>query len=163
MSEPYIDAEAADAYAEAELDAAAWTALTADQQEGLLARASDEIDQVRFQGRKYDLEQEREFPRVYDEQAVEVYPGSAAGSGVWDWDDDTAAAIVPEAVLMATWLQALSIAQGERDARQDARHDGVASQSAGGVSESYSGPQEILCRRAAVMLRRYRLKSGRIV
>jgi hypothetical protein len=153
---------------------AAWAALTGDQKTALLVRASDQIDACRWQGRRYDSDpdvQAREFPRIVGElpddgSAGLPYPGyPSRGGTVWDWDSEANAAVVPEAVERATWLQALSLLDPARAARLDDRHDGVASQSAGGASESYDPARGAspLCRRAWELLGRYRLRTGRIV
>lgn len=159
----YITVAEADVYAAAEVEASAWDALTDDQKAAAVIRATDELDAVRFQGRKYDADQGRQFPRVVDEQLRG--DGSVETQSVWDFDDDENEAVVPDAVKKATFLQALSIADGSRDPRADDRHDGVSGQSAGGVSESYDTdrPMRILCRRAHLLMKRYALKTGKIV
>lgn len=156
----YIDATEADAYAAKELDATVWTALTTAQKEAVLRQATDEIDSLRYQGRKYESDQERAFPRSHSLRPGE---GAAVAGGTWDWDEGTNAAVVPEQVLKACFLQAASIAAGNRADRLDDRHDGVASQSAGGLSESYGGAMPALCRRAHLLMRTYYLRTGRIV
>ena len=160
----YITVEEADAYAAAELDASAWDALSAAQKAAALCQATDEIDAVRWQGRVYDEDQERAFPRIAGELPSDDADGALA-TAIWDYDDDAGEAVVPEAVKRATALQAMSLAAGVREARLDDRHDGVTGTSAGGVSETYDAgrPAEILCRRAWQLLRRYRLRSGKIV
>ncbi|MGE5609002.1 MAG: hypothetical protein ACM359_07095, partial [Bacillota bacterium] len=83
---------------------------------------------------------------------------------VWDWAADTAQAVVPQNVLMAVVLQADSILGRKREERLDARHDGVASHSADGLSEAYSGNEApVLCRRAHQLVRRYQLVSGQLL
>ncbi len=176
----YIGLDEAAAYAADESDPAvtgllaAWNALTGDQKTALLVRASDQIDSVRWQGRRYDTDpdvQGREFPRLVGElpsdgSAGLAYPGlSPAVTVVWDWDADANAAVVPERVERATWQQALSLLDPTRTGRLDDRHDGVASQSAAGQAESYdpARPAHVLCRRAWELLSRYRLRTGRIV
>ncbi len=158
----YITVAEADVYAAAEVEASAWSALTDDQKAAALVRATDELDAVRYQGRKYESDQDRRFPRVIDEQLRA--DGSVETQSVWDFDEDENEAVVPDAVKKATFLQSLSIADGSRDHRADDRHDGVTGQSAGGVSENYEDqPMRILCRRAHLLLKRYYLKTGKIV
>ena len=92
------------------------------------------------------------------------WPWLAAGRWVWDWDQPTGLPVVPPDVMRATFLQALSIAQGTREDRLNDRHDGITSQSALRVSESYSSELiDILCLRARTLMRRFRLRTGRIV
>ena len=169
-ADAYISQSEADAYATAEVDAAAWTALSSAQKVATLRRATDEIDSSRWQGRKYDISgaQDRAFPRVYDETLLEAtgYPTRLGGQGcgVWDWRLGDNAPVVPPAVKRACWLQALSIAQGSREERLSDRHDGVSGQSAGGMSEQYApGEMNVLCPRAWTLLKRYRLRTGRLV
>ncbi|HUX16912.1 MAG TPA: DnaT-like ssDNA-binding protein [Phycisphaerae bacterium] len=159
----YIDLTEADAYAASELDSSTWDALSDADKAACLLRATDEIDSCRWQGRKYDSDQDRQFPRLYGEPPADRYPPQPDGAGVWDWDSEANEAVVPEAVKRAAYLQAASIAEGDREARLADRHDGLAAQGAGGMSESYGGPGNVLCLRAWTLLRKYRLRSGPIV
>ena len=155
----YITVAEADAYAAAELDHAVWDALTDDQKTAALIQATDEIDAVRWQGRIYESDQERAFPRVVDE--LPGADGMTGGEAVV-FDDDANDVAVPDAVLKAAYLQAASIAEGARAGRSDDRHDGVASESAAGVSESYTGKPKVLCRRAHLLLKKWYLRSARL-
>lgn len=122
-----------------------------------------------WQGRKYAVGeigstgtgeaayQERQFPRLISSDEV------------WDWNDDADAAVVPEPVIVATLVQADNILDGARDRRMAAIRDGLASQSVGSLSESYRTdilPGEAaqpLVDRAARLMARYRLRSGRLL
>jgi hypothetical protein len=182
-------ADAADlaAAAPAALVAAYLALATDDAKAAALAQASADVDQLRFQGRRYDPAQLLEFPRVPYPSGDSLVTdwrfagraggavvaggrtGDAAGE-VWDWDAAANAPVVPRAVKLATLLQAAAIAEGTLDARLDARHGGLASQGVGSVNESYRDPGKAgvspvdgVCRRAAVLLAQYRLKSGRLL
>jgi len=158
----YITVDEADAYAAGELDSAVWDALTDGQKAAALRQATAEIDAVAWQGDRCDPDQDRAFPRY-----AGVLPGDNGRRArfAWDFDEDASEAVVPEAVKEATYHQAVSIAAGgARRARLADRHDGVAGQSAGGVSETYGpGPMRALCRRAHLLLGRYVRRTGRIV
>ncbi|QOV90890.1 DnaT-like ssDNA-binding protein [Humisphaera borealis] len=144
-----------------------------------LVQATAEIDAAGpWQGRRYDLDpavQTLEFPRVPYEryqtapgQAIRPPAAYAIAEQVWDWDDTTKTAVVPRNVKLAVLHQANAILLGERAARLDAQHDGLASQDVGSLKESYrpaagGGREKNLVRQAADLLRPYRLKSGRIL
>jgi hypothetical protein len=128
----------------------------ADQRQAALNQASADIDAGQWQGQRYDSAQARAFPRL--QSAALTAPSTA----VWDLDE-FGVAIVPERVYRAVLLQADSILAGRRNDRMDARHDGVSSQSADGLSEAYSGPAEVLCRAAAEVMRVYRLRTGQLL
>jgi hypothetical protein len=123
-----------------------------------------------YQGRRYAPEQARQFPRVPSDES----PGFSDGfdrdprSAVWDWDDAAQVAIVPEDVLLAVLLQADTVLAGDREARLASQHDGVVYDQTGSLAESYKqtegpGVTTGLCRAAWVLLRKYRLKSGRML
>lgn len=173
----YLTSSAADAIAltlpptllsayNAALDAAKTTALEL---------ASYRIDNAyRWQGRKYDPTQALEFPRVaYESSSSPNWPGLSLSSNVmadtvWDWDTDASEAIVPAAILRAVCFEADSILASDRNRLAQAIHDGLASQSVGGMSESYRGDfgpngLPVLCRDADVLVRKYTLRSGRIL
>lgn len=141
----------------------------------LLLAASLDIDTAMpYQGCKYDPSQEREFPRYVNplgnQQRMIDYQQSAIGNwipGVWDWDSDTSAAIVPATVKMACLLQAASIKTDPNfRGRLDAIRSGLAAQSIGSLSETYLAPASLpggmtgLCDRAQKLMDRYRLRSG---
>jgi hypothetical protein len=140
-----------------------------------LLQASSDVDgAIKYQGRKYDPTQLNEFPRIAREPASMVHERrfpvvqpavEGAGMEIWDYDWTNNVPVVPPDVLAAVVYQANSILLGDRDGRQDAIHDGVASQGAEGVQESYRDPREnrqsFLCRRAFMLMARYRLMTGR--
>lgn len=139
--------------------------------------AAIDIDSaMRYQGRKWDLAQEREFPRwkegVGNQLCAAPYgafgqliPDPLYSTGVWDWDAGTDTAIVPAAVKMAECLQAESILAADRSERLQAIADGVASQGVGSLNESYRADArpQALCARAAAMMSKYRIRSGAIL
>ena len=75
---------------------------------------------------------------------------------------------MPEDVQLAVVLQADTILAGDREPRLAAQHDGVVYDQTGSVAESYKqtegpGVTTGLCRAAWVLLRKYRLKSGKLL
>ena len=122
--------------------AASDAALTA-----VLCRAAMQIDARRFQGRKFDAGQERQFPRADGDVGVPGVPS------------------VPGDVLTAEVLQAEYLLGSPNSQRQQAISDGVSSQSVGGQSESYrdNARAESLCVEAREQLDKYRLRGGPIV
>lgn len=151
--DPYISAAQADVYAEQELPAeqAAWAALTTAQKTAALVRATQTIDAVPWAGRMYAADQVHAFPRVI-------------GSWIYRWDSDTSAAVYPDNVMLACFVEALDLIMNPaRLARLKDRHDGVASQSTTGNSESYTGPIRPLCRRAEQLMQQYRRVGAMLV
>lgn len=130
-----------------------------------LERASREIDTAMpYQGRRYVITQPRQFPRWRDEPPS---AGIAIDSALL-WDADGGVAIVPADVKESTLYQADAILAGSREARLAAQHDGVVYELTGTLAESYkssSGPgvRSGLCRRAWMLMQRYRLQSGRLL
>jgi hypothetical protein len=145
----------------------------------LLFMASLDIDAAMpYQGVRYDVSggQVREFPRY---QRVGVR-GQGSGistdsclltpspSGVWDWDSDTDAAVVPKQVKIACLYQANALCDAQFGKRLEAIRSGLASQSVGSLSESYLKPADVpgglsgggLCDRALRLMSRYRLRSA---
>ena len=131
------------------VSAAADAALTA-----ALLMAAIDIDSpgFRFQGRKYDPDQELEFPRINGEVII-------------DYSVTAAAAVVPDQVKLAEVLQAESILAGERNQMVQAMANGIASQSTGSVSVSFRADArpEPLCERARRIMQRYRLRGGSLL
>jgi hypothetical protein len=167
---PYLTTSEADALAATIPALAAWSAATSDEQSRALARATIDVDNAMpYQGRRYAGDQERQFPRVpYDDPPGTPGFGREPRSGVWDWDEGANAAVVPEDVRLAVLLQADAILAGEREPRLAAQHDGVVYDQTGSLAESYkqtNGPGVTtgLCRAAWVLLRKYRVKSGRVL
>lgn len=158
---------------------AAWSAAsTADRLTALVQATADVDSSMRFQGRKYDLDQTLEFPRAAYETAgqiaglvgANVIPRGLADT-VWDWDEATQAAVVPLRVKQAVVHQANEVLAGTRAGRLDARHDGLTAQTTGGLSEAYGGGglpgrgggPSPLCRQAAQLLVPYRIRQGRVL
>ena len=95
-------------------------------------------------------------------------PALPATAIIWDYDDAMAVAVVPGDVLLATLLQADAILTGARDARLDLQHDGVVYDQDDSSAESYrrstgAGLPTGLCRRAWLLIRHYRIKTGRLL
>ncbi len=104
-----------------------------------------------------------EFPRL-------AYDATGGGDAAVTWDVDAAsgeAVVRARGVRLATLLQADAILAA-REPRVAAQHDGVVYQLNGTTAESYkrnTGPGVTtgLCRRAWVLVRRYRLRSGKLI
>lgn len=130
---------------------AAVNAATDDALQAALNQASIDVDAAGpYQGRRYDADQVREFPRIDGDRLVD--------------EDAAGEAVVPTAVLLAVLHQANSILADKRRKRLEARHDGVVSQGVGSLNEAYDGEEpELLCMQAARLMRRYELSTGRIL
>jgi hypothetical protein len=172
LGDAYITTERAEELAARIADVAVWSAAGEAVQEAALLQASDEIDTLSFAGMPYGDwtsgvagAQARAFPRFVPDDAAQWPPPKRSASGrTWDWDDEAGEAVVPEVVELAVFLQALAILRGGRERLRD-QQSGVASQSAGGVSESYDTGRrpQIVCLEAMALLNRYLLKSGRVI
>ena len=164
----YLTYAAADAIAATIPALVAYAAATNANKAMALMQASLDVDlAMRYQGRKYLDTQEHQFPRIHGDPASQS-PWSgcglpAGGAEIWDWDPVTNTAIVPPHVNLAVLYQADSIIEGAREARLKDQHDKVASQSADGLAESYSGNASRLCRRAYEIMREYKLRSGSMI
>lgn len=172
-SDAYCDLVEAEAFALRVADMAAWTAADEDGRGRALLQASDEIDTLAFAGVPHgdwlagrDGAQARAFPRFVADEPAAWPAGKRVETGaVWD-TDAAGAAVVPERVKFATFLQALTILRDPaRVARLRDRFDGVASQAAGGFSEAYdpARPVSLVCLEARRLLARYALRGGRVV
>lgn len=170
MSVSYLTPAEADAIAATLPALAAWTAASSPEKTTALERASLDVDNAMpYQGRKYASDQVNQFPRI----PFDDLPGGSGfdadpRAGVWDWDTNANQAVVPPAVLAAVLVQADANLSGARDARLAAQHDGVVYDQTGSVAESYKltkapGVTTGLCRTAWVLLRKYRLKSGKLL
>lgn len=166
----YLTVAAGDSLAATLPALTAWSAADAPTKARALERASLDVDEAMpYQGRKYDLSQVNQFPRVpYDDALVGAAAGGSAPPSVWDWDAERNAATVPDDVLLAVVVQADANLAGEREPRLSAQHDGVVYDLTGSVAESYKqtegpGVATGLCRPAWMLLRKYRLKSGRVL
>ena len=142
----------------------------------LLLAASWDIDHAMpYQGVRYAADQVRQFPRyqrayglsqphVLNSPTAQLVP--PPGAGVWDWDDDANAAIVPERVKLACLHQAASLLDETFRGRLEAIRSGLASQSIGSLSETYLKPADIpgglsgLCDQAQRLMDYYRARSG---
>lgn len=145
-------------------------AKTDDELGVLLFAASLDIDSAMpYQGVKYASDQVREFPRYQQVAgAFKVSWNCNTGStvGVWDWDDDTNTAVVPQLVLIACLHQAAALCDPQFKARLDAIRSGLSAQSTGSMSESYLKPADLpgglngLCDLAHRLMDKYRLRSA---
>ncbi|HVS73087.1 MAG TPA: hypothetical protein VHQ47_17665 [Phycisphaerae bacterium] len=149
-------------------------AQTDDDLGTLLLLASIDIDAaMRYQGRKFDLTQVREFPRVAYGPPVTplgvLIPGPspyAIDTIVWDWNSDASAAIVPDAVKIACLFQVAWILQPQYAKRLESIRSGLAAQGIATASETLQslaaagGTMTGLSDRASRMLDQYRLKTG---
>jgi len=146
---------------------AAYLAATTAAKAAALELATIDIDSaMRYQGRRYDGtgEQVLEFPR---------YNGSGDTDGVatvWDWDATEEEAVIPLQVKLAVLFQADGILSGAVATRTSAGDRMIASESVGGMSQSYHAPATImtsggilLVTRAAELMKRYRLRSGSLL
>jgi hypothetical protein len=147
--------------------------------DGVLELASDDIDAESIQGRKYDLKQEREFPRVARESGAQAgisqqpisidTNASFRSAEIWDVDTDGVTVIVPKWVVRATIFQANFRLLPDADRIIRARKAGLASQSTGGMSESYFAPVRPgewgagLCADAFNLMRRARRTTGKLL
>lgn len=157
-------------------DVAALLAKSDDDVGILLFMASLELDAAMpYQGVRYGADQAREFPRYQRVSGlgsgVSGLETSAIGNqqsamGVWDWDSDTNAAVVPKQVKIACLYQAAWLLDPSFRGRLEAIRSGLASQSVGSLSESYLKPADVpggltgLCDRAQRLMSKYRLRTA---
>jgi len=153
----------------------AWDAANSGAQAAALVQATSDIDNaMRYQGKRHRHDQPLQFPRLA--YASNGFPGYGYGYAgewgqstprtVWDWDEANQTAVVPADVLAATLWQANWILGGWGVERLDEQHQGVKSQQAAGVGESYGeshGARTGLCRRAWHLLKKYELVSGQLL
>ncbi len=141
-----------------------------------LVLATMDIDALTFQGRKLLSAQELAFPRVpYGVPLDRLYDGGPTdpvdplmqGGLVWDWDAVNNVAVVPPEVLMAVLYQAAWLLNPKYAARLENIRSGLAAQAIGTGSETLQKPGELdsegLCDRATRYLKRFRLRSGRML
>lgn len=177
------DLAAANLLANARAGLASWKAANAADQAAAAQVASERIDALRWQGRKYDLSQALAFPRVaYETSGSVVTWGTGllvgnefpqSGTVIWDWDATNLVAFVPQRVLLACLYEAdsiLSSTSAAREERLQAIADGINEQGVGRTRESYFDPLRpnamglySLCLRANELMAPYRLRSGRNV
>ncbi len=150
------------------------TALLAKSDEDLavlLFAASIDLDAAMpYQGVKYSADQLREFPRYQRAtDCIEVITPLEAyygGVPVWDWDNDTNTATVPDQVKIACIYQAASLLDPSNQRRLEAIRSGLAGTSIGSLSETYMKPTDLpggltgLCDKAQRYMDRYRLRTG---
>lgn len=155
----YLDVVEANEHAMSFFPLAGWDQANDVDRLRALTEATSRVDAQRYQGAKLDAAQPRAFPR-------RPWPDRTT---VWDEDAEGNAGggVVPRAVLLAVVAEADALLAGAAAAREQ-QHKGLASQSAGPVSESYRPPTTPdgtpqLCERATTLLRPYRLKSGRLL
>ena len=168
----YLTVAEADALSASVLALVQWPAATAAEKAAAIDAATKTIDAaLRYQGRKYDLAQSLQVPRVaYDGGAP---PGAAGAELVWDWDAVAGAAVIPTAVRHACLIEADEVLQdvkgkSQRWRRLDEQHQGVTFDLTGPAAEAYrkgTAPagRSGLSRRAYDLLAPYRLVSGRMV
>ena len=148
-------------------------AKTNDELAVLLLAASLDLDAAMpYQGVRYEADQAREFPRyqrAVDRTQIHTPSETLGGAvGIWDWDDPSGAAVVPDRVKIACLYQAASLLDPSFQRRLDAIRGGLASQSIGSMSESYLKPTDLpgglsgggLCDRAQRYMNKYRLRSA---
>jgi hypothetical protein len=155
-------------------------AALADEQLGpMLLLASLDIDMaMRYQGRKYDLTQTREFPRVAYGAPMNQIGGLIPAPGlltpdtvIWDYDPTENVPVVPQNVLMATLYQVLWINQPKYSDILDKVRTGIAQEQIGTGSIAFAKVADIaaaggltgLDRRAYSLMARYVMQTGRIV
>jgi hypothetical protein len=170
MSTAYLTTVEADALAATLPTLTAWSAATAGNKAKALERASLDVDNaMSYQGRKYASDQVNQFPRVpYDDPPASPGFDQDPRAGVWDWDADANEPVVPEDVLVAVLFQADTVLAADREPRLAAQHDGAVYDQTGSVAESYKqtegpGVTTGLCRAAWILLRKYRLKCGKLL
>jgi hypothetical protein len=168
------------------LGCGSYLAAGSNQQNVALAAATYDLDHAqRYQGRKYDLTQAMQFPRVAFEAsgrlplygpngglvgpvANNMLPG---GDVVWDWDYAANAPVVPRQVKMACVYQANSRLDPQRIGVLNRIYGGLTSQKIGSAAETYdvhallaaTGGALVLCPAAVDLMRNYVLRSGRIL
>ena len=155
------------------------SALADDALDLVLMTATLDIDNaMRFQGRKYDPDQEREFPRVPRGQTPNQfgsaisdpipYPSPLGRIEVWDWDPANDVPIVPQKVLIAVLFQAAWLMQPQYAQRLEDIRSGLAAQAIRTShemniksGEAAAGGFSGLGDRAQRIMDFYRLKTGR--
>lgn len=143
-----------------------WATASTLEKTAALELASSDVDEgLRYQGRKYDETQARQFPRVAYQAAPFAPSGRGVADTVWDWSVDLNAPVVPLDVQRAVLYQAEAILRNEREERLSNQHDGIIYDQSGPLSESYKasdrpGFESGLARRAYMLLRKYRLQAG---
>jgi len=134
----------ADEYLADRADCEHWLQLSIDEKTRRLRTATLDIEMEQYAGTKYDDDQELKFPR-----------------------DDSEDGEVPDDIEHACYEQAAYVGTARwkiRQQRIEAAEQGITSVNAGGVAETYTGRRiSHLCARAAMLVRPYLLRIGKIV
>jgi hypothetical protein len=153
----------------------AYNAASTTAKQKALELASYRFDLARpYQGRKYEFDQQLEFPRIprgtLSTQNMMLPPAQRINSlfEVWDWDSTNNEAIVPALVKRAVLFEANSILAADRDRIVAAIHNGLVSQSVGSVSESYRNyaageTKPVLCSDAELVSLKYARTTGEML
>ncbi len=174
MTESYLESTDARELAGSLPELTALLAKTDDELDVLLYAASLDLDAAMpYQGVRYEADQAREFPRYqrvlglgYGVLDTSTINQTSSWPGVWDWDIDTDAAIVPLQVKIACLYQAASLLNPGFRSRLEAIRSGLAGQSVGSMSESYLPPGSVpggltgLCDKAQRYMDKYRLRTA---
>lgn len=137
-----------------------FTELLTSQQLMLLGMATMRLDQIFWQGQKYEEDQELQFPRFDNSRGWTLARG-------WGKPVELSEITVPNAIKLACLYEAASLADGKRREITDAIANGLASQSVGKRSESYrplsTNGVVTLCSQAEDLIQKFRLRTGRMV
>jgi len=118
------------AYLTDRLDIELWTSATDAQKEDATKQASRNVDNLSFKGRKYDVDQDLQWPRSIQRP-----------NGAWtikDWDTGTDAAVVPTFIKNAAAEEALALLDPALKERHDLQNSGVISYKLSDLRESYA-------------------------
>jgi hypothetical protein len=152
----YLSVAEADTLAATLPALAQWPAASSGDKAKALQLATIEIDvAMPYQGERYDTAQLLEFPR-------------RDGARIIDWDSEANQAVVPPNVKLATLLQAEEVLTSGRLDRLSKVHQGIVYDQTAGMAESFKGGGEaglrtMLSIRAYQIMRRYALRSGRLL
>jgi type II secretory pathway component PulK len=140
-----------------------------------LLQASGDIDLAfKYQGRRFDpVNQLNEFPRIARDPSTVTIPnvgafpaGTTWGQIVWDLDPTTLQPIVPGKVLQAVIYQANFISSPAGTGITDAQFAGVKLEKIGTAVREYElknpGLDTGLCRRAWLIMRLYKIATGKM-
>ncbi len=126
----YVTSDEMDAYVADRPDAAAWDALTGDEQEALLVFVSGLIDSLPFTGKKYEYDietQPLQWPRLIKTRRGWVAERDADG-----------VAVIPGPIKDAVCEETLARLDTTNDSRRKLQEGGVKSFNIGGkLSEAY--------------------------
>lgn len=105
-----------------------WENYSDEQKIKSLNLATKRIDSLQFQGKKYQYDQKREFPRVIMQGQIYLY---------WDVDNTNGTIVVPRSIIEATYKQAYLQIKNIDNQTINAQNRGITSISIGSTSESY--------------------------